>query len=331
MDSLKKISTVIVTLYSIVTLMELLMGCKLGYVQINKSFQTKTKEIKGIEQKVEVIHTNVSVKGEINATDISNLISESIDKKANEYKINNEKKASNYSRIEVPFEVINQDHLMVVLTFGQSQAANYGETKYASRENVYNYYDGKFYTAVDPLLGTTGNRGSVWTRLGDKIIQQGLYDNVLFVPIAVGASSIDDWLPGGDFYDKIITSFDELKENYNLEFTHMFWHQGSADSWLHTQENAEEYKADFMQIVEGIRSHGINAPIYVCVSTYSYGNSDPFIQQAQKDLVNPECGIYAGPDSDSISSIYNFDGVHLNNKGLDKLADGWLHSIVSHP
>lgn len=227
-------------------------------------------------------------------------------------------------RKEVSFDDINQGRLMVILTFGQSQAANNGESQYSSKENVYNYYDGKFYIAEDPLLGATGKRGSVWTRLGDKIIEQGLCEHVLFVPVAFGASGIESWSPDGWLYPRITDAIDGLRK-YNLEVTHMFWSQGAYDSWQHTPEAAEKYKAEFIEIVDGIRKYGVNAPIYISVETYSYGNYDSFIQQAQRDLVNIDAKIYPGPNNDEIKE--RWDGVHFSDKGLDKLANLWIEIL----
>ncbi|MCJ7728241.1 MAG: hypothetical protein MUO96_06345 [Actinobacteria bacterium] len=257
-----------------------------------------------------------------------------ITKETNEEKVVIEKTTTSESNLEkklvckeVSFDEVNQGHLMVILTFGQSQAANNGESKYSSKENVYNYYDGKFYTAVDPLLGATGKRGSVWTRLGDKIIEQGLCDHILFVPVAFGASGIESWSPDGKLYHRITDAIDGLRK-YNLEVTHMFWSQGSYDSWQHTPEAAEKYKAEFMEIVDGIRKYGVNAPIYVSVETYSYGNYDSFIQQAQRDLVNIDAKIYPGPNNDEIKE--RWDGVHFSNKGLDKLANLWIEILKEY-
>jgi len=230
-------------------------------------------------------------------------------------------------RREIPFDEVNQGHLMVILTFGQSQAANNGESKYSSKEKVYNYYDSKFYTAVDPLLGATGGRGSVWTRLGDKIIEQGLCDHVLFVPVAFGASGIESWSPDGKLYYRITNAISGLRK-YNLEITHIFWSQGSYDSWQHTSEAAEKYKAEFMEIVDGIRKCGVDAPIYISVETYSYGNHDSFIQQAQRDLVDVDAKIYPGPNNDDIKE--RWDRVHFSNNGLDKLANLWIEVLKEY-
>ena len=73
---------------------------------------------------------------------------------------------------------------MVALAFGQSHVANFGETPKTATQDVYNYYDGKFYRAQDPLLGTDGASESVWTKLGDKLIERNLYDAVVFIPLA---------------------------------------------------------------------------------------------------------------------------------------------------
>ena len=236
---------------------------------------------------------------------------------------------ANTSAEEVNSITCKKDRLMIALVFGQSQSANYGETLYKSKKDVFSFYKGKFYKAEDPLLGADGDRGSVWTRLGDKIIEDQLYDTVLFVPIGAGCSVIGKWAPNGDLYYRIIEAINGLGQ-YNLEITHLFWHQGSSDSWQHSSDYAEQYKNNFNLMINSIRDYGVSAPIYVCISTYSYENSDTFIQQAQKDLVDTGAKIYPGPDTDNIDVSYRFDGVHFSDAGLEELAGLWLEKLKSH-
>ena len=236
---------------------------------------------------------------------------------------------ANTAAEEVNSITCEKDHLMIVLVFGQSQSANYGETLYKSKKDVFSFYKGKFYKAEDPLLGADGNRGSVWTRLGDKIIESQLYDTIIFVPIGAEGSVIEKWTPDGDLYYRIIEAIDGLRQ-YNLEITHLFWHQGSADSWQHSPDYAEQYKNNFNLMINSSRNYGVSAPIYVCISTYSYGNSDTFIQQAQKDLVDTDAEIYPGPDTDNIDVSYRFDGVHFSDAGLEELANLWLEKLENH-
>src|SRR5262245_23394246 len=89
-------------------------------------------------------------------------------------------------RIEVPLSMLSSRRVMVALVFGQSNSANFGATRKTAKEKVYNFHRGKLYVARDPLLGAGGDGGSVWIRLGDKIIAGHLYDAVVFVPLGVG-------------------------------------------------------------------------------------------------------------------------------------------------
>src|SRR5947209_476712 len=90
--------------------------------------------------------------------------------------------------------VANLAGTTVILTFGQSNAANSGEERYAARGpvHVFNVFDMRFYRAVDPLPGASHDGGSVWGRVGDKLIDAGIARSVLVVPIAFGATYIKD-------------------------------------------------------------------------------------------------------------------------------------------
>src|SRR5262249_10650579 len=76
----------------------------------------------------------------------------------------------------------------IIVTFGQSNAANTGAGCYAANGPVYvfNVFDMKFYRAIDPLPGASNGGAAVWGRLGDKLVASGHFPSVLFVPIAVG-------------------------------------------------------------------------------------------------------------------------------------------------
>ena len=67
---------------------------------------------------------------------------------------------------------------LVIVTLGQSNAANSGRGLYAPKHRVdnFNLYDGKCYKAVEPLLGPTGQGGNFATRLADMLIERRLAD-----------------------------------------------------------------------------------------------------------------------------------------------------------
>lgn len=228
-------------------------------------------------------------------------------------------------REEVDCNQLNRNNLMVALVFGQSNSANEGESPKTAKRNVYSFYKGKCYRAKDPLLGASGEGGSVWTRLGDRIIEENLYNQVLFVPIGVGGTQIARWKPDGDLHKRILESIKDLKK-HNLTLTHMLWHQGEMDAVLNTSK--EEYKKMFLDMLESIRANGIDAPIYVSIATRCNRireNKD--IQQAQRELVDILKKIYPGPDTDKLGLEYRFDGCHFSDEGLGKYAELWLEKL----
>ena len=230
-------------------------------------------------------------------------------------------------KTEVDCDAIRSGRTMVALVFGQSNSANHGETRYMPRGNVYNFFDGKCYKATDPMLGATGDRGSVWSRLGDKLIDAGLYDNVIFISIGVGGTEIRRWTVNGDLHRRIVDVVHQLKKE-KMKITHVFWHQGESDASRKTTK--DEYKSMFMAMLEKMRKYGIDAPIYVAVATRCGSGAPGYeIQQAQRELVNTDLEIFPGPYTDEITSIEDrHDACHFSDRGLDKHADMWLRAVM---
>ena len=229
-------------------------------------------------------------------------------------------------KTEVPCEDAVQGKTMIALVMGQSNSANHGETRHASKSNVYNFYDNKCYRAEDPMLGTTGNGGSVWTRLGDLLVERGDYENVVFITIGVGGTEIKRWAPGGDLNRRIYDVVAQLKKN-KIKPTHIFWHQGETDFKKGTSK--EDYKRMFMDMLERIRQMGIDAPIYVAVATICGSGGQGYeIQFAQRELVDIKNKIYPGAYSDELATIEDrHDACHFSDAGLMKHAEMWYQAI----
>jgi len=218
-----------------------------------------------------------------------------------------------------------QPRIMVALVFGQSNAANFGETRHAAGRNVYVLHRGRLYAARDPLRGANGEGGSVWSRLGDKLIAEGLFDTVIFVPAAVGGTEIARWTPDGDLFPLIARAIDDVQRR-KLKFTHLLWHQGESDAVLFT--HPREYQKRFLEMLAGIRARGVDAPVYVAVATRcGQYPVNPDIQWAQRDLVNPAAGILPGPDTDLLDETFRYDGCHFSSAGLEAHALMWLWQI----
>lgn len=225
-------------------------------------------------------------------------------------------------RQEVPFSALQGKRVMVALVLGQSNAANFGEGRRVAGPGVFNFFEGKIYRAEDPMLGADNRKGSVWTRLGDAIVARGLYDAVVFAPVAVGNTAIAQWTTTGALHGQILETIAHVHAS-GLRLTHVLWHQGETDARMKTP--GDTYRRMFLDLLESIRLRGVDAPVYVSVATRCQAlEGNPEIRQAQRRLVDPARGVLAGPDTDTLGLCYRYDGCHFTNEGLQRFAELWL-------
>lgn len=229
------------------------------------------------------------------------------------------------AREEVQLEEIDKSKLMVALAFGQSNSANFGNQLNTSVHNVYNYYQGNLYVAKDHMLGADGRGGSVWPLLGDVLIDNKLFDSVIFATIGESASAISRWSPPGDLYQRLVKTIKSLQKN-GISITHLLWHQGETDAKQDTGK--EQYIRHFVAMKNGIRALGIKAPIYVSIaSRYRDEPGDIKIRNAQNEIILKFPDVFSGPDTDQLGDAYRYDGTHFSSKGMKKAAVLWYQAI----
>lgn len=215
----------------------------------------------------------------------------------------------------------------VALTFGQSNAANSVQGRHAAREGVAWFHEGQCYVAVDPLPGATGTGGSVWSRLGDLLIDSGRYRRVLFAGVAENGSDIARWRPGGDLHPRLMQALAALREA-GLAPTHLLWHQGEQDMRLGTAP--ARYRADFQALIDALRGAGFQAPVYVARATYCNGDDSPALHHAQASLADARRDIFAGPDTDTLRGpAWRRDDCHFNAAGADRHAELWRSALLA--
>lgn len=220
---------------------------------------------------------------------------------------------------------------MVIFTFGQSNSANHGWGNYTPKNKVYNYFEGKLYPSADPLIGATGQGGSVWNRLADKLIEDGCTGQVTIIPIGVGGVEIAAWAKGGYLHDRLVETVDKMKE-LGIMPDCILWHQGESDNISNTSK--EDYISMFETIRDVFRSRGVDSPIGVATASYhpycigeDEGN-DADIREAQAELAKKYDDIFAGPDTDKLNKAFHrADGVHFSEKGQEEHAEGWFRAI----
>jgi hypothetical protein len=226
----------------------------------------------------------------------------------------------------------SDDKTMIALAFGQSNAGNYGKNAYTPHNAfVFNFNNGKLYTAKDPLIGTEGKGGSVWTRLGDKLIDSGLYNKVILIPIAAGGSSIERW-GSGDCFKKLQQTLIML-DSLHIRLTHIFWHQGETDNILNSSK--AKYKENLGAIFQVLRKYQ-SADFYVSIASYHPVaiakplGVDNVIRDAQKEFINENKGVLVGPDTDTlIHAIHRHDSVHFSDFGMSLFTQQWLNAMLN--
>lgn len=216
---------------------------------------------------------------------------------------------------------------VVLLTMGQSNAANHGEGLFVSDRPAYNYFDGVIYKAKDPLLGGSGVGGSIWLRLAGKITSIDHDQQVLIVPVAIGGTMLADWLPNGKHHPYLSKTLSQLKKD-DIKVTYVIWQQGESDNSAKTSSLL--YKKQFSTLVESIRRYGVDAPIYISqTSLCGRDAANDEIRSAQIQIPQMTKGVEAGLDTDLLGYQYRYDGCHFSTEGLELLAERWYELIFN--
>ena len=212
----------------------------------------------------------------------------------------------------------------IIVVHGQSNAANWGSTRYTSREAVDNFDPGtgKCFAAADPLLGADGTGGSFATHLGDMLIRSGRYDRVILMPIARGGASLS--FLNNEGAELTTNGIAKLKAA-GLTPTHILFQQGERDALMTT--TAEQYAALLHQLVKRFRAAGFDAPFYVSRSAkcdFAGPTNVAAVRAGQLSAVDMALNIRQGPDTDTIGNEgRSADGCHMNEIGAIANAALW--------
>ena len=121
------------------------------------------------------------------------------------------------------------------------------------------------------------------------------------------------------------------------------WHQGEGNAGFLTREpDASQtlkdalwlaYIRNFLSIVDGLRSLGVAAPVFVAVATgCSSTTVSPHIRAAQLALPDLAWKIYQGPDTDMIDFSYRSRAnvCHFSHEGNQVHAEKWYEILRAY-
>ncbi|MBY3092937.1 hypothetical protein E0I74_20125 [Rhizobium laguerreae] len=230
------------------------------------------------------------------------------------------------------------DRTAVLLILGQSNAANYGGQRHRSNygARVVNAFDKRCFIAASPLLGSTNTRGEFWTLLANNLIASGQNDNVILAPLAYSGSEVARWAAGGDFNPVLVDTVKKLQDS-GYRITNVLWVQGEADLVIGTP--AEAYQERFMSMVDTLRQHGVEAPVYISIASKCLEPSnggfkehipDNAVVRAQLALSKSGHGIREGVNSDALlDGDDRYDDCHFGSTGGEKASQAWLNLLRS--
>ncbi|MEF3366260.1 sialate O-acetylesterase [Methylocystis sp. 9N] len=232
---------------------------------------------------------------------------------------------------------MQDDKTGVIFAFGQSNSANHGEkyTALANYRNILNYFDGKCYDALPPLLGASGDRGSFLPLLADKLVAAGIYDKVVIISSGVAGTNIARWGSGGDLHGIARDVIRNFVGKYDV--TDIIWHQGESDYLANT--SVDEYESQFRSLLDMVRENTIRAPAYIGIASKcnmmsffeKRWRSSNSVTEAQQKLVKSGL-VVLGADTDQLITD-NFrlpDKCHFNFSGEMATADAYAEAIKLH-
>lgn len=206
-----------------------------------------------------------------------------------------------------------------IIAIGQSNVANHGFPIGRGVSNSYAFSVNGWFELVDPVVGGSGNGGSVWTRVAPLVIDRQLGDSFIVASVAQGSSSSEDWAPSGSHYPKLQSVINSLKSE-SLDVDAVIYHQGETEAWSNNT-NGGDYQSHLQLLIEKMRVELPETPIVICITSRdSNGRVNPAVRLAQKRVIDANERVLQGPDTDTLGDDCRCDGVHFNEKGFERFA-----------
>jgi hypothetical protein len=182
----------------------------------------------------------------------------------------------------------------VWLALGQSNAGNHAEIGMEAGPQVSAFEEGRCLAARDPLPGSDGDGGSVWTPLAELWARSGKSERVLVAVTAKAATSIAEWQPGGSLNDRAQGTIAALQRR-DLKVSRILWLQGEADAIAGTSET--DYAEGLAAALEPL-SRAAAAPVFIATVGRCGNDISPAVRAAQARVVAASDWALPGPDLD---------------------------------
>jgi len=212
----------------------------------------------------------------------------------------------------------------IFITYGQSNSTNHGEIGYSVINEVFQFYNDSTYLYEDPSLGGTGLGGSVWGMVGDKLIENEIYDQVLFSMTGWTGKTIGQ-LSQGEYYEYFIGNYCQLLKRFG-KVDGILFHQGESNHG----KNNKDYDDGFRFFYTKMKEDCIVTPFYLSLVSYCFLESDSILLNIQNDLIINFENVLRGPNTDLlIEPQYRLPYYcHFSLLGYQHFSDMWVDAII---
>lgn len=225
---------------------------------------------------------------------------------------------------------------LVIAALGQSNAGNHVDLPVAADHALpaYVWFRGRCYPAADPLPGSSGEGGSLWTLLAHRLAR---VTGRPVVVIAGGAdgSSVASWADRTWFQARRMERAMQAAARNGLPADLVVWHQGETDSVAGT--SAADYERDLRLVIgrfaaSARRDREGRGALWLVFQASRCGAASTVseaIRSAQRAVATPERGVYPGPDTDALGDDWRTDGCHFNSVGRERIVAQMVELIVA--
>ncbi len=219
------------------------------------------------------------------------------------------------------------DGTLVFVIFGQSNAANHGDTGLRAPDAAFDFYGGRCFEGHDPQFSATGKGGSLWPAFADSLRAAGETRPILTANVAVGNTPIAEWMPGTKHARFLIQETRALS-SAGYQIAGFLFFQGESDR----KTPVPVYRDALTRIADMIDAEAPDVPLIIadtsiCALEEAGGEKSAPLSRARIAAASDRKNIIVGPDTDMLGPEYRYDGCHFNRRGLQALGALWADSV----
>ena len=229
---------------------------------------------------------------------------------------------------------------IVIATAGQSNAANAISTPLDADVSVpvYMFFKSRCYALRDPLLGSNGTFGSVWSRFAPMLAGR-TGRPVVIISGAIGGSQFGDWTdPHSPYMRQLRDRVADAAKIVGAPDV-VLWHQGETDAWFKPRQ------ADLQPTIEkALHTVLATFPLKPAARLVLYRASictgakrqasTPGVIDAETAAAKSDPRIILGPNTDMFGDRFRHDHCHFNEEGARRVAEqtvGVVMPLVGKP